>query len=226
MIGRELRSELYEKVQSLSFENIDRLKPSSLIIRITNDVTQIQNFINGCMRIMVKAPVTCVGAIALIIIQTPAQVPIMAVILVIAGGLILGNMRLGYPRFGRLQKKLDRLNQVSQEFLVSVRVVKAFGAEEQEEGKFAEAADELAAAGTSAMQVMAVFSPLINLTVNMGIVVLLWLSGYQGEVAIGKLMASVNYMTQVLFALGMVSGILNMAVRASASAGEGAGDYG
>ncbi|MEE0420734.1 MAG: ABC transporter ATP-binding protein [Lachnospiraceae bacterium] len=219
MIGRELRSELYEKVQSLSFENIDRLKPSSLIIRITNDVTQIQNFINGCMRIMVKAPVTCVGAIALIIIQTPAQVPIMAVILVIAGGLILGNMRLGYPRFGRLQKKLDRLNQVSQEFLVSVRVVKAFGAEEQEEGKFAEAADELAAAGTSAMQVMAVFSPLINLTVNMGIVVLLWLSGYQGEVAIGKLMASVNYMTQVLFALGMVSGILNMAVRASASAG-------
>ncbi len=105
MIGRELRSELYEKVQSLSFENIDRLKPSSLIIRITNDVTQIQNFINGCMRIMVKAPVTCVGAIALIIIQTPAQVPIMAVILVIAGGLILGNMRLGYPRFGETPEK-------------------------------------------------------------------------------------------------------------------------
>ncbi len=217
LIGKELRSDLYRKVQSLSFENIDRLKPASLITRITNDVTQMQNFINGCMRIMVKAPITCIGAIALIIIQTPGLVPIMAVILVIAAFLIVGNMKMGYPRFGRLQMKLDRLNDVSQEFLTSIRVVKAFGGEKQEEEKFEGAADELAAAGISAMRVMSIFGPLINLVVNLGIVLLLALSGYNGSIPIGKVMASVNYMTQVLFALGMVSNILNSAVRATAS---------
>lgn len=218
LIGMELHSELYRKVQTLSFENIDRLKPASLITRITNDVTQIQNFINSCMRMMVKAPITCIGAIILIVTQTPALVPIMLVILVISVGLILGNMKLGHPRFGRMQLKLDRLNDVSREFLTSIRVVKAFGGEQQEEEKFNCAADDLAQAGTSAMRVMSVFGPLINLTVNLGIVLLLGLSGYQGNIPIGKVMASVNYMTQVLFALGMVSNILNTAVRATASA--------
>ncbi|MBQ0000618.1 MAG: ABC transporter ATP-binding protein [Clostridiales bacterium] len=218
LIGMEIRSDLYRKIQTLSFENIDRLQPASLITRITNDVTQMQNFINGCMRIMVKAPITCVGAILMIIIQTPQLIPVMVVILAIAACLIAGNMKLGYPRFQRLQKKLDRINDVSREFLSSIRVVKAFGGEDQEQEKFDSAADDLAAAGMSATRVMAVFGPLINLTVNLGIVFLLLLSGYKGTIPIGKVMASVNYMTQVLFALGMVSNILNMAVRATASA--------
>ena len=216
-IARELRSDMYRKVQTLSLENIDRLQPSSIITRITNDVTQIQEFINGMMRIMVKAPITCVGAIILIVVQTPRQIPMMVVILAIAGILIAANMKIGYPRFGKLQKALDRLNNVSREFLSSIRVVKAFNAEKQEGEKFEEASQNLAGAGVSAMQVMAVFSPLINLTVNMGIVVLLWLSQNQDSAEIGRLMASVNYMTQVLFALGMVTNILNTAVRAMAS---------
>lgn len=70
-IGREIRSDLYRKVQSLSLENIDRFQPASIITRITNDVTQIQEFVNGCMRIMAKAPITCIGAIVLLAIQTP-----------------------------------------------------------------------------------------------------------------------------------------------------------
>ncbi|MGM9936336.1 MAG: ABC transporter ATP-binding protein, partial [Candidatus Ornithomonoglobus sp.] len=217
LIGMELRSELYHKVQTLSFENIDRLKPASLITRITNDVTQIQNFINGCMRIMVKAPITCIGAIILIIVQTPALVPVITAILIISACLIFGNMKLGHPRFARMQKKLDKLNDVSREFLSSIRVVKAFGGERQEEEKFDAAADDLALAGISAMRVMSVFGPLINLTVNIGIILLLAFSGYSGSIPIGRVMASVNYMTQVLFALGMVSNILNMAVRADAS---------
>ena len=217
LIGKEMRMEIYEKVQTLSFENIDRLQPSSIITRITNDVTQIQNFLNGCMRIMMKAPITCVGAIVLIIVQTPQQLPMIVAILLISAFLIAGNMKLGYPRFGILQRKLDRLNAVSREFLSSIRVVQAFRAEEREEEKFADAAGDFAQAGVSAMRIMAVFGPLINLTVNLGIVVLLWISqaGSGGE--IGRLMASVNYMTQVLFSLGMVSNILNMAVRALAS---------
>ena len=218
-IGMELRSDMYRKVQSLSQENIDRLQPASIITRITNDVTQVQDFINSCMRIMVKAPITCVGAIMLIILQTPQQIPIMLGILLIATVLIIANMQIGYPRFGKLQKTLDELNNVSREFLSSIRVVKAFGAEDREKNKFENAAEKTANANTTAMQVMAVFSPLINLAVNMGIVLLLWRSQNQNSAQIGRLMASVNYMTQVLFAMGMVTNILNTAVRAVASSG-------
>lgn len=217
LIGKELRLDIYKKVQTLSFENIDRLQAASIITRITNDVTQIQNFINGIMRIMLKAPVTCIGAVVLIVAQTPAQFPVMAAILAIASLLIVGNMKLGYPRFGILQGKLDKLNQVSREFLSAIRVVKAFRAEEREGERFLEASEEFAGAGVSAMRVMAVFAPLINLTVNMGIIVLLWASGSRNSGEIGKLMASVNYMTQILFSLGMASNILNSAVRAIAS---------
>lgn len=217
LIGKEIRLAIYEKVQALSYENIDHLQPASIITRITNDVTQMQNFINGIMRIMLKAPVTCIGAVMLIIIQMPVLLPLMLVILVCAGILIYGNMKLGYPRFNRMQQKLDGLNRTSREFLSAIRVVKAFRAEEQEREKFEVASGQLALAGISSMRVMAVFGPLVNLTVNVGIVVMLWLSGREISGEIGRLMACVNYMTQVLFALGMVSNILNSAVRAVAS---------
>lgn len=216
-IGRELRHDMYHHVQQLSMENIDRLRPASIITRITNDVAQIQEFINGIMRIMVKAPIIGIGAIILIMIQTPGQAPVMAGILLIASVLVWGNMRIGYPRFGTVQKRLDRLNGVAREFLSSVRAVKAFRAEEEETEKFEEVSLELARANTAALQTMAVFSPFINLTVNFGIVLLLWISGNEQSGEIGRLMASVNYMTQVLFSVTMISNTLNTAVRAAAS---------
>lgn len=217
LIGKELRSMLYRKIQGFSQANLDRFQPGTLITRLTNDVTQIQHFVNGIMRILVKSPITCVGAVVLTAVHTPRQIPVIAVILTVSGLLIFGNMALGCPRFGRLQQKLDRLNHVSREFLTSIRVVKAFRQEEAEEKQFGDAADELAAAGISATRVTASFSPLINLTVNLGIVALFWRGSANPDV--GKLMASVNYMTQMLFSLGMVSGLLNTMVRASASAG-------
>ena len=172
-VALELRRDMYRSVQRLSLENIDVLQPAGIITRITNDVTQIQEFINSMMRMMVKAPITCIGAVALIIMQTPRQAPVLIVILIIVGFLILGNVKIGYPRFGRVQKKLDALNAAAREFLSSVRVVKAFNAEEAEEKKFNAASGELAAANTSALHANALFNPLINLAVNMGIVVLL-----------------------------------------------------
>ncbi len=216
-VGKELRRDMYHNVQILSMENIDRLRPASIITRITNDVVQVQEFINGIMRIMVKAPITCIGAIILILIQTPRQAPVMAGILAVAAVLIFGNMRIGYPRFGTVQKRLDRLNGVTREFLSSVRVVKAFHAEEKEGEKFEDVSLEFARANTAALRTMAVFSPLISLTVNFGVVLLLWVSGSSQGTEIGRLMASVNYMTQVLFAVGMISNTLNVAVRATAS---------
>lgn len=132
----------------------------------------MQNFINGIMWIMLNAPVTCIGAVVLIIFQMPGLLPLMLIILICAGLLIYGNMKLGYPRFDRMQKKLDGLNNTSREFLNAIRVVKAFRAEDQEREKFEEASGQLAEAGISSMRVMAVFGPLINLTVNVGIVVM------------------------------------------------------
>lgn len=216
-IGKEIRHDIYKNVQSLSLENIDRLQPASIITRITNDVTQIQDFINSIMRIMIKAPITGIGAVILIIIQTPKQAPIMIVIILIATLLIVANIFVGYPRFGKVQKKLDKLNGVSREFLSSVRVVKAFRAEDKETEKFKDASDNLAAANTSALRAMAMFAPLINLTVNFGIVLLLFISKNQNASDIGRLMASVNYMGQVLFALNFISNVINNAVRALAS---------
>ncbi|MGN0563624.1 MAG: ABC transporter ATP-binding protein [Candidatus Heritagella sp.] len=216
-VGKELRRDMYHNVQQLSLENIDRLQPASIITRITNDVTQVQEFINSIMRMMVKAPITCVGAIVLIIIQTPRQAPVMAVVIVIVSLLIFCNMKIGYPKFGIVQKKLDRLNGVTREFLSSVRVVKAFRAEDEETEKFDTASQYLAQANTAALQVMAVFTPLINLIVNFGIVLLLWISQDQDSAQIGRLMASVNYMTQVLFAVTMIANVINTAVRAMAS---------
>ena len=216
-VALELRRDMYRSVQRLSLENIDVLQPAGIITRITNDVTQIQEFINSMMRMMVKAPITCIGAVALIIMQTPRQAPVLIVILIIVGFLILGNVKIGYPRFGRVQKKLDALNAAAREFLSSVRVVKAFNAEEAEGKKFNAASGELAAANTSALHANALFNPLINLAVNMGIVVLLYISRSQNAGEIGKLMASVNYMTQVLFALTRIANVINVAVRAMAS---------
>ena len=216
-IGKELRGDIYRKVQTLSFENIDRLQPSSIITRITNDVTQIQDFTSSSMRIMIKMPITCIGAIALIIIKTPQQIPVMIVTLILAAIIIMANMKLGYPRFSNLQKKLDKLNNVSREFLTSIRVVKAFNAEGQEQEKFEAASENLSKASISTMRIMAIFPALINLVVNLGIVVLLWITQSQASSEIGQIMAAVNYMTQVLFALRMVSSIFNTAVRAMAS---------
>ena len=216
-IGKELRGDIYRKVQTLSFENIDRLQPSSIITRITNDVTQIQDFTSSSMRIMIKMPITCIGAIALIIIKTPQQIPVMIVTLILAAIIIVANMKLGYPRFSNLQKKLDKLNNVSREFLTFIRVVKAFNAEGQEQEKFEAASEDLSKASISTMRIMAIFPALINLVVNLGIVVLLWITQSQASSEIGQIMAAVNYMTQVLFALSMVSSIFNTAVRAMAS---------
>ena len=149
--------------------------------------------------------------------ETPRQAPVIAAIVAVVGLLIWGNMKIGYPRFGAVQERLDRLNGVAREFLSSVRVVKAFRAESAEKEKFEGASFDLAAANAAALRTMAIFSPLINLTVNFGIVLLLWLSRNQRSAEIGRLMASVNYMTQVLFSVTMISNALNAAVRAAAS---------
>ncbi len=216
-VGHELRCDMYDSVMALSTENIDALRPSSVITRMTNDVTQVQDFVTSSMRMMVKAPIVCIGATLLIILQSPRQTPVIAGVLAVGALLIFLNIRIGYPRFGILQKTQDALNKVSREFLSSVRVVKAFNAEPGETEKFNTACADTARAATKAHRTAAVFVPLINLTVNFGTVLILVMAQSGDASQIGRLIASVNYMTQVAFALGMISNTLNIAARAAAS---------
>lgn len=217
-IGAEMRSDVYRKVQGLSFENIDRLQPASIITRLTNDVTIAVEFANSLIRLAGKVPLTAIGAFVLLLMQAPRALPIVMVLLVVVVALIFVVMRLSRPRFRRMQQRMDELNGVSREFLSSVRVVKAFGAERREDARFTIASERLTDACISASLISATFVPFINLAANFGIVVLLWVSQTQDAGEIGRLMAAVNYMTQLVMSLGMINMILNEAVRAATSA--------
>ena len=218
-VGREMRSDAYRKVQTLSFENIDRLQPASIITRLTNDVTVMVEFVNSTMRLAVKMPLTIVGAFVLLVVQSPQQTPIILALMVVGCILVALMARLSRPRFARQQRAMDGLNGVSREYLSSVRVVKAFGAEPRERARFEDAATTLALAATAAQRIPAVIGPALNLAANLGIVLLLWISQAQDPGQIGRLMASVNYTTQIVMSLGMVGGVLNGAMRALTSAG-------
>lgn len=218
--GAELRGDLFKKIQNFSFENIDRFETASLITRLTYDVTQVQNFIHGMMRIFVKAPILCVGGIIMASLLDAKLSLILAVVVPVIAILIFINMKLGYPVFIKVQRAVDKVNGVMREYLGGVRVVKAFNRFDYEKERFDMVNNELAEISTSAMRVMAAFSPGVTLTVNIGIIAVLWLGGLRvnrGEVHVGKIIAFTNYMTQILFSLMMISFVFNMFIRSKAS---------
>ncbi|MED4781954.1 ABC transporter ATP-binding protein [Brevibacillus choshinensis] len=220
--GAQLRSDLFKKVQSLSFENIDRFDRASLVTRLTNDVNQVQVFVNGMMRIFVKAPLMCIGGLFMATQLNAKLAVVLAVVVPIVGLFIFLNMKIGFPFFMKVQQALDKVNGVMREYLSGVRVVKAFNRFDFEVGKFGKANEELQKKSVSATRVMSIFSPAIMLTVNMGIVAVLWLGGMaaeRGDMQVGHIIAFTNYMTQILFSLMMISMVFNMFVRAKASAG-------
>ncbi|SHK27972.1 ATP-binding cassette, subfamily B [Hathewaya proteolytica DSM 3090] len=218
--GAELRLDLFKKVQSLSFESVDKFGGASLVTRLTNDVTQVQNFTNGMMRIFVKAPILCVGSIVMAVklnwrmsLVFLAVIPMVIIIIMI-------NMRTGYPFFMKIQDKMDGVNGVMKEYLSGIRVVRAFNRCDYEEKKFEKANEDLADTSVKAMRIMAIFSPCIMLVVNLGIVAILWIGGIKvnnGTMAVGQIMAFINYMTQILFSLTMISHVFMMFIKAKAS---------
>ncbi|MHC6179226.1 ABC transporter ATP-binding protein [Clostridium sp. JNZ X4-2] len=217
----ELREDLFKKVQSFSFESIDKFERSSLITRLTNDVTQIQNFVNSLMRIAVKAPIICVGSIIMASRLNLRLSSIIFVVISIVVIIIFLNMSIGYPYFIKVQKALDRMNSVMREFLSGVRVVKAFNRSDYESKRFKASNEELGVLSARAMQVMAIFSPGINLAVNAGIVSVLWIGGLYvngGDMKVGQIIAFTNYMTQILYSIMIISAVFNTFVRSRASA--------
>nr|WP_234123362.1 ABC transporter ATP-binding protein [Clostridium hydrogenum] len=218
--GTEMRSDLFKKIQSLSFENIDKFEGASLVTRLTNDVTQVQNFVNGLMRIFVKAPLVGLGSIIMAARLNLRLSTILFVIVPIVGILIYVNMKFAYPYFVKVQKKLDKVNSAMREYLSGVRVVKAFNRFDYEVKKFQFKNDEYTKNSVSAMKVTSVFSPAIALIVNFGIVAILWIGGINvssGKMHVGEIIAFTNYMTQILFSLMMVTNVFTMFVRARAS---------
>ncbi len=222
--GAELRGDLFRKIQSLSFAGLDKFERASLITRMTNDVTLVQNFVGGLMRIFVKAPLLGIGALILAIRLNPELSVVFAVVVPIVAVLVAVNMKVGFARFLKVQQSLDRVNAAVREYLAGVRVVKAFNRFDFEVEKFGATNDEQRQRSTSAMRAMAVFNPAIMLAVNLGVVAILWIggrwvdSGAMSGGEVGGLVAFINYMTQMLFALMMVSMVFTMFVRARASA--------
>lgn len=219
--GSELRSDLYKKIQTLSFKNIDRFERGSLITRLTNDVTQVQVFANGLMRIFVKSPLLAIGGLIMATRLNLHLSVVLVVVVPIVAIFIILNLRLGFPMFSKVQKALDRVNGVMREYLSGVRVVKAFNRFDVEVNKFDKTNEEFKKQSISAIRLMAVFSPAIMLTVNLGIVAVLWIGGYgvkNANVQVGHIIAFINYMTQILFSLMMISMVFNMFVRAKTSA--------
>jgi ATP-binding cassette subfamily B multidrug efflux pump len=220
--GTELRSDLYRKIQSLSARNLDKFDPASLVTRLTSDVTQVQTFVNGMMRIFVKAPLLCLGGLIMAIRLNTQLAVVLAVVVPIVAVLIVINMKVGFPFFKQVQQALDRVNGVMREYLSGVRVVKAFNRFDYEVEKFNRANEELQTRSVLAARVIAVFNPAIMLTVNFGIVVVLWIGGVrvsEGNMQVGHIVAFTNYMTQILFSLMIISMVFTMFVRARASSG-------
>jgi ATP-binding cassette subfamily B multidrug efflux pump len=218
--GAQLRADLFQRITSYSFQELDAFDAASLITRQTNDVTQVQQFVNGVMRIFAKAPILAVGGLAMAIVLEPSLSIVLAVAVPISAALITVNLLTGFPRFRRMQEGLDGVNSVTREYLGGVRVVKAFGQERGEVRRFAVANRELTAASTFALRVMALFGPAITLFMNLGIVAVLWIGGFRigsPTLQVGKVIAFINYMTQILFSLNMISGIITFFVRAKAS---------
>jgi len=219
--GALLRSDLFRKIQSLSFANVDKFDRASLVTRLTNDVNQVQVFVNGMMRIFVKAPLLCIGGLIMAAQLNLQLSVVLAVVVPIVGLFIVLNMKIGFPFFGKVQAALDRVNGTMREYLSGVRVVKAFHRYAFEREKFNAANEELQAKTISATRIMSVFGPAIMLAVNLGIVAVLWIGGHgveKGSIEVGHIIAFTNYMTQILFALMMISMVFNLFVRAKASA--------
>jgi ATP-binding cassette subfamily B protein len=219
--GAELRSDLFRKIQKLSFANLDKFERASLITRMTNDVTQLQNFINGLMRIFTKAPIVAIGGLIMAAQLDARLATVFAVVVPLIGLLIFISMRLGFPRFMRVQEALDQVNRVMREYLSGVRVVRAFNRFEYEVDKFTKTNREFKDRSVRVMRIMSLFNPMIMLVLNLGIAAVIWIGALwvdAGTLEVGVIVAFTNYMTQILFSMMMISMVFNMFIRAKASA--------
>lgn len=218
--GADLRKDVFKKVQEFSFANIDNFSTGSLVTRLTNDITQLQNLIMMSLRLALRAPGMLIGAIIMAMSMNPSLTAVVGVVLPILILIIGFFIKVAFPRFGIMQKKIDRLNSTVQENLTNVRVVKSFVREGYEENKFAEANQDLKEAGLSAMKLMICMMPIMGLAMNLTTLAVVWFGGKQilvGDMMVGDLTAFTTYIVQILISLMMLSMVLLRVSRAMAS---------
>ena len=221
----DLREDIFRKVQKFSFANIDKFSTGSLVTRLTNDVTQLQNFVNMLLRMFLRSPGMFVGAIIMAVTMRPDLSLVLLVTVPLMLASILFIISKGFPRFAKMQVKIDALNNTVQENLTNVRVVKSFVRESFETEKFVGVNKNLKAAGMSAMKVMIFMGPVMTLFMNVTTLAILWFganivlgeSGTVGGMQIGELSAFITYVTQILSSLMMVTMMFMASSRAMAS---------
>lgn len=221
----DLRDDVYKKIQKFSFSNIDKFSTGSLVTRLTNDVTQLQNFVNMLLRLCLRAPGMLIGALIMAIALNPRLALILAVAMPVIIIVQFFIIRKGFPRFKKMQSKIDGLNSTIQENLVNVRVVKSFVREDYEKSKFRKANGSLKDAGIKAMNVMIFMQPVMMLLMYATTLAVLWFGGnqvidfIQGGIGmkVGELTQFLTYINQILMSLLMVTMLFMMASRAMAS---------
>lgn len=219
-LGRNLRSEMFSKIQDFSFADIDRFSSASLITRMTNDVNTIQLTVMMCLRMLVRAPVQLISALVVCLTMN-ARLTLVIVVVIPVMCLLLIIMRSCEKLFTRFQEKIDGLNNTVQENLVGIRVVKAFVRGNHERAKFKKSNDELRDAGLSAVMRVILISPIMMLSMYASILGVMWFGGgfvAKGELLPGELYAFFSYIVQVLMSVLMVGMCLLMLTRAIACA--------
>lgn len=219
--GADLRNDCFRKVQKFSFTNIDTFSTGSLVTRLTNDITQVQNLIMMGLRMMLRAPGMLIGAIIMAFSMNAGLARLFLVIMPIMIVVITIIMRTAFPRFTLMQKKLDKVNSNIQETLQNVRVIKSFVRGRYEEERFSEANEDLKDSSLRAFKVVILQMPLMAFFMNATTLLVVWMGGKQvlvGEMPVGNLTAFTTYIVQVLMSLMMLAMVLLQSSRAIASA--------
>ncbi|MDO5422432.1 MAG: ABC transporter ATP-binding protein [Eubacteriales bacterium] len=219
-LAADVRGKTFRKIQKFSFANIDTFSTGSLITRITNDITQIQNFAQSLMRGCFRSPVMLIGGVCMSFALNPklalvicAVIPVLA----LAIGLLI---RTASPRYTVMQEKLDGLNNQINETITNERVIKSFVREESEKEKFAGINEVLMEKSISALKMMIFMQPISALAINVTTLAVVWFAGKQimvGGMEVGTLTAFITYLSQILTALNFLANIFLQGTRAAAS---------
>ena len=216
----DLRKDAFDKVQTFSFANLDQFSTGSLVTRLTNDITQLQNLINMALRMMLRAPGMLIGALIMAFVMNAELAVIVLIVMPILVGAIAVLIKIAFPKFKIMQKKLDALNSNIQEMLTNVRVIKSFVRGDYEEKKFAASNEDLKQTSLGAFKTIIIVMPLMMLMMNGTTLAVVWFGGRQiivGNMQVGDLTAFTTYIVQILMSLMMLAMVILQSSRALAS---------
>lgn len=216
----DLRKDIFAKVQQFSFANIEKFSTGSLVTRLTNDITNLQNVISMALRMLLRAPGMLIGGLIMAIMMNARLAIILGVvipILIVSLVIVIGK---AFPRFNIMQTKIDSLNSRIQENITNTRVVKSFVRDEFEKETFNKANEDLKEKSLSAMKIVILTMPIMTLAMNITTMAVVWFGGRQiivGDMPVGDLTAFTTYIVQILMSLMMVGMIMIQGSRALAS---------